>query len=44
MSIAPLGHNVSLERRAWNIRRHALLMGEVQGQGYVMSLGVRKTF
>lgn len=35
MSTAPLGHNVSLERRAWNIRRHALLMGEVQGQGYI---------
>jgi transketolase len=35
MSIAPLGHNVSLERRAWNIRRHAILMGEVQGQGYI---------
>ena len=35
MSNAPLGHNVSLERRAWNIRRHAILMGEVQGQGYI---------
>ena len=35
MSTAPLGHNVSLERRAWNIRRHAILMGEVQGQGYI---------
>ncbi len=33
--------NVSLERRAWNIRRKALLMGEVQGQGYVgQALGV----
>ncbi len=35
MSSAPIGHNVSLERRAWNIRRHAVLMGEVQGQGYI---------
>jgi transketolase len=37
------GHmsNVSLARRAWNIRRKALLMGEVQGQGYVgQALGV----
>ncbi len=32
---APLGHNVSLARRAHNIRRHALRMGEVQGQGYI---------
>ncbi len=33
--------NVSLARRAWNIRRHALLMGEVQGQGYIgQALGV----
>ena len=31
MSIA----NVSLARRAWAIRRHALLMAEVQGQGYI---------
>ncbi|MFG1272194.1 transketolase [Xanthobacter flavus] len=30
-----LGQNVSLERRAWNIRRHAIRMGEVQGQGYI---------
>lgn len=35
MGSAPIGHNVSLERRAWNIRRHAVLMGEVQGQGYI---------
>ena len=27
--------NVSLARRAWAIRRNALLMGEVQGQGYI---------
>ena len=33
--------NVSLPRRAWNIRRKALLMGEVQGQGYIgQALGV----
>lgn len=33
--------NVSLEQRAWNIRRKALLMGEVQGQGYIgQALGV----
>jgi len=35
MNTAPIGHNVSLERRAWNIRRHAVRMGEVQGQGYI---------
>ena len=35
------GSNVSLERRAWQIRRNALLMGEVQGQGYIgQALGV----
>ena len=33
--------NISLEQRAWNIRRKALLMGEVQGQGYIgQALGV----
>ena len=33
--------NMSLARRAWGIRRKALLMGEVQGQGYVgQALGV----
>ena len=33
--------NVSLAMRAWNIRRKALLMGEVQGQGYIgQALGV----
>ncbi|MDE3238379.1 MAG: transketolase [Paracoccaceae bacterium] len=33
--------NVSLHQRAWNIRRKALLMGEVQGQGYIgQALGV----
>jgi len=33
--------NTSLEHRAWQIRRNALLMGEVQGQGYIgQSLGV----
>ncbi|MCO6384813.1 transketolase [Oceanicola sp. 502str15] len=29
------GSNVSLARRAWAIRRNALRMGEVQGQGYI---------
>lgn len=33
--------DVSLEARAYRIRRHALLMGELQGQGYVgQALGV----
>ncbi|WP_410218475.1 transketolase [Paracoccus sp. (in: a-proteobacteria)] len=33
--------NVSLAMRAWNIRRRALLMGEVQGQGYIgQALGI----
>lgn len=33
--------NTSLELRAWNIRRNALLMGEVQGQGYIgQALGI----
>jgi transketolase len=31
----PIGHNVDLAERAYRIRRNALLMGEVQGQGYV---------
>ena len=32
---------MSLEMRAWNIRRKALQMGEVQGQGYIgQALGV----
>ena len=35
------GSNMSLARRAWNIRRKALLMGEVQGQGYIgQALGI----
>ena len=35
------GSNVSLERRAWGIRRRALRMGAVQGQGYVgQALGI----
>lgn len=35
------GHNLSLARRAHNIRRYALRMGEVQGQGYIaQALGV----
>lgn len=38
---APRDSNISLERRAWNIRRKALQMGEVQGQGYIgQALGV----
>lgn len=33
--------NVSLAMRAWNIRRKALLMGEVQRQGYIgQALGI----
>lgn len=31
----PIGHNVDLAERAYRIRRNALLMGEVQGQGYI---------
>jgi transketolase len=35
------GSNTSLERRAYNIRRHALRMAQVQGQGYIaQALGV----
>ena len=35
------GTNVSLSERAYRIRRHALLMGEVQGQGYIaQALGI----
>ncbi len=30
-----IGHNVDLAERAYRVRRNALLMGEVQGQGYV---------
>ena len=41
LSRAPAATNVSLALRAWNIRRKALLMGEVQGQGYIgQALGV----
>jgi len=29
------GHNIDLAERAYRIRRNALLMGEVQGQGYI---------
>ncbi|QQP87609.1 transketolase [Skermanella sp. TT6] len=35
MQTNPLGHNVDLAERAYRIRRNALLMGEVQGQGYI---------
>ena len=41
LSRNPAASNVSLALRAWNIRRKALLMGEVQGQGYIgQALGV----
>jgi len=33
--MSEIGHNVSLRERARRIRRHALRMGEVQGQGYI---------
>jgi transketolase len=37
----PLRSNVSLARRAWQIRRNAVRMAEVQGQGYIgQALGV----
>ncbi len=36
-----IGHNITLAERARRIRRHALRMGEVQGQGYIaQALGV----
>lgn len=36
-----MGHNISLRERARRIRRHALRMGEVQGQGYIaQALGI----
>jgi transketolase len=35
METNPIGHNVDLAERAYRIRRNALLMGEVQGQGYI---------
>ncbi|ASY73686.1 Transketolase, N-terminal section (plasmid) [Sinorhizobium fredii CCBAU 83666] len=39
--MARIGHNVSLPERARRIRRHALRMGEVQGQGYIaQALGI----
>lgn len=35
------GSNISLARRAWEIRRKALRMGQVQGQGYIgQALGI----
>ncbi|WP_420391717.1 transketolase [Acuticoccus sp.] len=38
---ASTGSNVSLARRAWHIRRHALRMARVQGQGYIgQALGI----
>ena len=33
--MSEVGHNVSLRERARRIRRHALRMGEAQGQGYI---------
>ncbi|MFC0387520.1 transketolase [Muricoccus vinaceus] len=37
----PLANAPALEERAWRIRRNALRMGEVQGQGYIaQALGV----
>ena len=35
LDTTPLWHNVPLAERAYRIRRNALLMGEVQGQGYI---------
>lgn len=35
MDVTPIGHNADLAERAYRIRRNALLMGEVQGQGYI---------
>lgn len=41
MTSGSRGSNTSLARRAWQIRRNSLLMGEVQGQGYIgQALGV----
>lgn len=38
---APRASNMPLALRAWNIRRKALLMAEVQGQGYIgQALGI----
>ncbi len=33
--MSEIGHNITLRERARRIRRHALRMGEVQGQGYI---------
>ena len=42
--MATPGHNVSLHQRAYRIRRNALRMGQVQGQGYIaQALGVADT-
>ncbi len=39
--MSEIGHNVTLAERARRIRRHALRMGEVQGQGYIaQALGI----
>jgi transketolase len=35
------GSNVTLRERAYRVRRHAVRMGEIQGQGYVgQALGI----
>jgi transketolase len=33
--MSQLGHNISISERAYRIRRNALRMGEVQGEGYI---------
>ena len=39
--MSQLGHNIPIPERARNIRRNALRMGEVQGQGYIaQALGI----
>jgi transketolase len=40
-SYAQAGSNVTLRERAYRVRRHAVRMGEIQGQGYVgQALGI----
>lgn len=39
--MSEIGHNRALDERAYRIRRHALRMGAVQGQGYIaQALGI----
>ncbi|MDR3439763.1 transketolase [Telmatospirillum sp.] len=41
MNVDQLGHNKQLAERAYRIRRNALKMGEIQGQGYIaQALGI----